>query len=145
MSAKGGEFAGELGQGRLGREFGEFSPAVAPVDPPQFSANCLVVAGQPLEGSVGHTRFQHIELEDADEAVAAADAVVEKAQWQARGMAFDPQRHLAQIDGERVFVDRIEAMSDHVAQCGAVGFRRRLGLTATDDRQFAPDVARRRQ
>ena len=51
----------------------------------------------------------------ADERVAALDLVVQEAEWQLPVHGLDPERQPAQLDGERIDVDGVDAALDHVA------------------------------
>ena len=55
----------------------------------------LIVARQRLEGLVGNAFPQHVMVEDADQAVAAADMAVEKGERLAGLQRLDPERDLA--------------------------------------------------
>ncbi len=79
-------------------------------------AACLVVAGQRLVGLVRDAVLQHGVVEHADQAVAAADAGVQEGQRLAGLQRLDPERHLAQLDRERVAIDAIDAARDDLAQ-----------------------------
>ena len=81
----------------------------------QVAGDLLVVAGERLVGVVRDALLQHVEVEDADQAVAELDVVVEEGERAAGVVALDPERHLAEVDRERVAVDGVDAVADHVA------------------------------
>ena len=57
-------------------------------------------------------------------------------------MPLDPERHLAQIDSERVLVDGVEAVANHVAERLAVVGGCRFRLVGANDRELAGKPAR---
>ncbi len=75
-----------------------------------------------LVSFVGDAGFEHREVPDAHEAIAAADAVVQEGEGFAGHLAFDPERDFAEFDGERVFVHAVNAVGDDVADGFAPGF-----------------------
>ena len=62
-----------------------------------------------------------------------------------RRLALQPQRHLAQVDRQRVAVDGVEAVPHDIAHRPPVGDRRGLGLARAHDRQLAAEPPRCRQ
>ena len=98
--------------------------------------NFLIVAGQRLVGGVGNALFQHLQVEHAEQRVAAADLRVEEAERQAGLHRLDPERDLGQFDRHRVAVHAVEAAAGDIAQRVAkIGQRRRaLGADAGNAR-----------
>ena len=113
--------------------------ALLPVAPLQVARDLLVVAGERLVGVVRDAFFQNLEVEHADQAVAELDVVVEEGERAAGVVALDPERHLAEVDRERVTVDRVEAVADHVADRGALRLGRGLRLAGAHPRQLLAD------
>ena len=75
----------------------------------------FVVAGYRLIRAVRNARFEHVAVEDADEGVAVFDVVVEEGEGEAGGVGFDPEGDFAEVYGEGVFVDGVDALLDDVA------------------------------
>jgi hypothetical protein len=100
----------------------------------------FVAAGR-LEGLVGDAVFEHVEVEDADEGIAAADAVVEEGEGFAVAMGFEPEGDAAQFDGEGVFVDAVDAVGDDVAGGFADPFRGGFVFAGADFGQFLAEPA----
>ena len=92
-----------------------------PVALPEAEADGLVVAGQRRVGLVGNALGHDCRVERADQAVAAADAGVEEGERLARLDRFHPQRGLAQIDGQRIAIDAVDAVLRDCAQGAAAG------------------------
>ena len=92
-----------------------------PVALPEAEADGLVVAGQRRVGLVGDALGHDCRVERADQAVAAADAGVEEGERLARLDGFHPQRGLAQIDGQRIAIDAVDAVLRDCAQGAAAG------------------------
>ena len=109
---------------------------------PDIARDLLVVAGHRLVRVVGNARFQRLQVEHADQAVAAFDVMVEEGERQALAVTFDPQRDLAQVDGERILVDGVDAVADDIADGLAIVGRARLGLAGAHARQLTADAAR---
>jgi hypothetical protein len=76
----------------------------------------LVVSGQWLVGVVRNPATQDVEIEDAQQRVAAPDIGVEEAKRLARLDRFDPERDLGQLDRHRIAVNGVEAGTRDVAQ-----------------------------
>ncbi len=104
----------------------------------------FLVAGDLLE-RVGRNPVDHHFRGRADQRVPLANMVIEKADRFARFVRFQPERHLAEINCERVEIDAVDAMLDRFADtmpdpgCG------RFFAAAFDRRQFPPDSPRRCQ
>ena len=100
-----------------------------------------MVAGDGVVCAVGDAFFEHGEVEDADEGVAVLDVVVEEGEGEAGGVCFDPEGDFAEVDGERVLVDGVDALLDDVAQglaaLALVGF----GAGGADAGEFGGDPA----
>ena len=79
------------------------------------TCNRFVVAACGRESFVGDALFQNLEVEDADERIPAADAVVEERQRLAGAVGFQPQRHAAELDRQRIFVHAVDAVGDDIA------------------------------
>ena len=108
-----------------------------------FVGGCrgFFVAGYGVVCAVGDALFEDVEVEDADEGVAVLDVVVEEGEGEAGGVCFDPEGDFAEVDGEGVLVDGVDAVLDDVAECFAVGFGVGLVLGGADAREFAGDAA----
>ena len=108
-------------------------------------ANRLVVARQRLVG-VGWNAVRHdCRIENADEAVALDDMGIEKREGLAGFDGFHPQCRLAQLDGERIAVDAVDAVLHYLAQRVLPGgFVRGLGA-GLDAGDFVREAASRRQ
>ena len=106
----------------------------------EMSRRLLVVAGQRLVGLVGNALAQRLQVEHAEQRVAAADVGVEEAERLAGLDRLDPERDLGQFDRHRVAVDAIEALARDVAQRVAIVARRgdAAGAAARDARGDAP-------
>ena len=76
----------------------------------------LTVACQRSEGLIGQTITEHLVVEDANQAVAAADTGIEEGKRLARLQRLDPERDLAEFDRHRVAVDVEYAVRDDLAQ-----------------------------
>ena len=102
----------DLGQHAVPR----LAVALAAVEFCPGSGGVLVVAGERLVGLVRDAVLQHVVVEDADQAVAAADAGVEEGERLAGLEGLDPERHLAELDRERVAIDAMDAAGDDLAE-----------------------------
>ena len=72
----------------------------------------------------GHRRVvQELVEPGADQAVAALDLVIQERQRQRAVERFDPQRQPAELDGQRVEVDSVDAAFDNVAAQNGLGAR----------------------
>ena len=76
----------------------------------------LVVSGQCLESLRWHTLAQLLAACETDDGVAALDMVVEEIEGLARNVRFQPQGHLAQLHRQRVHIDAVDAVADHVSR-----------------------------
>ena len=117
----GGDGARGIEQARGRADLGEhavlgLAVALAAVELRPGLRGVLVVAGERLVGLVRDAVLQHGVVEHADQAVAAADAGVEEGERLARLQRLDPERHLAQLDRERVAIDAVDAVRDDLAQ-----------------------------
>ena len=99
------------------------------------------VAGDGVVRAVGDALFEDVEVEDADEGVAVLDVVVEEGEGEAGGVCFDPEGDFAEVDGEGVLVDGVDAVLDDVAERFAVSSRVGLVLAGADACEFACDAA----
>ena len=101
-----------------------------------------MVASHGVVCAVGDASFEDIAVEDADEGVAVLDVVVEEGEREAGGVGFDPEGDFAEVDGEGVFVDGVDALLDDVAAGVAafavVGF----GWRGADFGELIADAAR---
>jgi hypothetical protein len=87
--------------------------------PVAFGAVALFEGARAFEsvvGGVGDARAERSEVGDADERVAAADAVIQKGERLAAVVSFHPEGEFAQFDGEWVAVDAVDAVGNHLAQ-----------------------------
>ena len=60
-------------------------------------------------------------------------------------MAFDPQGYLAQVDGQRVLIHRVDAVANHIADGGAVLDETGFFLSRANLGQLVGDAACSRQ
>ena len=109
------------------------------------ACHTLVVPGHGLEGVVGNPRLQRSKVKHAHQRVAAFNVRVQEGQRLARRVALDPQRHLAQVNRQRVLVHAIDAVDDRLACPAAHGFGCGFILACVHLRQPPPDAPRRRQ
>jgi len=80
----------------------------------------LVVAGERFVRGVGYALFQRIEIEHSEQRVAAAHVGVQEAKRFARLDCLNPQRHLGQLDRQRVAIDPMNAGARDLAQRVAI-------------------------
>ena len=115
--------------------------AVAFVVVAPFGGEVFVVAGHGREG-FGRDAFVEFFLADeADDGVAAFDVVVEEVEGLSGGVGFQPERDLAEFDGEGVEIDSVDAGPDYVAEGDAEGARGGLFFSGADDGEFGRDAA----
>ncbi len=124
----------------VGREGELASPflAVASLDAARLRFLGRVVA---LVCLVGDTIPQYCKVEDADQRVAALDPVVEEGERLAGDMGLDPERDLAEFDGQWVLIDGVEAVGNDVAQGFAHGLGRWFLLAGANPGQLASEPA----
>src|SRR3546814_15085679 len=91
--------------------------SLGPVAVPERGDDGPVVAGEGLEGVVGHTFSEKLRSR-AEEGVAADDAVVEEGQGLARLHGLHPEADLAELDRYLVCGHAVEAGSHQRAQIG---------------------------
>ena len=108
----------------------------------RLRSEVLVVAGHRGEGFVGDALVQFLAPDKADDGVAAFDVVVQKVERLAGVVGFQPERDLAEFDGERVQVHAVDAGADHVADRGAKGRGRWLLLAGANDGELGGDAPR---
>ena len=72
----------------------------------------------------------------ADKRVAALDLVVQEAEWQLPIHGLDPERQPAQLDGERIEVNGVDAALDHVAAQHRLEPRLEVGVVRRAGDQF---------
>src|SRR6185295_2898958 len=111
-----------------------------------FARDRLVVAFQCHNTLSWNAIFKARQVKNTHQRIASADVVVQETERLALGMAFDPQRHATQVHRQRILVNAINAMRNHVP------FRRpypllwvRLIFPAAHTRQMFADPPRRRQ
>jgi hypothetical protein len=105
----------------------------------------LVVALDRLVRIVRNALFEHLEIEDADQTVAAFHVMVEKAQRLPRVVSFDPEGDLAEVNREGILIDRVDALADYVARRVTERARRRLFFSGPDLGEFAAHPTRGRE
>ena len=88
--------------------------------------------------------LQRLEVEHAEQRIAAADVGVEEAERLAGLDRLDPQRHLGELDRHRVAVDAVDAGARHVAQRVAI-VGRRGDAAGAGAREPRGDPPRRRE
>ena len=94
----------------------------------------LILSGQRL---VGHTVYQHLQVGNAQNRVAAAYVMVEKRKRLSSAIAFNPQHHLTQLHSVRIVVDSIHATRDNLAKRLTIIQRSRIVLASTE-RAYIP-------
>src|SRR3546814_5156072 len=110
----------DLGAAAAGEIQAALALALRRVAPGEISRCLLVVAGQRLVGRVGDTVAQRLQVEHAEQRVAAADVGIEEAQRPARLDRFDPQRHLGQFPRPGVAVDAVDRSEEHTSELQAL-------------------------
>jgi hypothetical protein len=89
--------------------------------------------------------LESFQIENAHQRIAATNAVIEKGERFATGVAFDPERDAAQIHGERIFVHAINAMGYDIARGCAQGFGGGFIFACADARKLLAEPPSRRQ
>ena len=100
----------------------------------------FVIAFARVERLVRDALWENAEIEHANERVAAADAVVEKREGLAGGVAFQPERDAAEVHGERVAVHAVDAMADDIADGFADALRGGFVLAGAEFGEFLADA-----
>lgn len=80
-------------------------------------------------------------MDVADNGVAALDVVVEKIEWLTRIVRFEPERYLAEFDGQWIQVHAKNTSADHIAHGRAKGDGRWLLFTRAYGGQCRGDTA----
>ena len=88
--------------------------------------------------------FERLQVEHAEQRVAAADIGVEEAERLAGLDRLDPQRDLGQLDRHRIAVDAVDAGARHIAQRVAI-VGRRGDAAGAGAREPCRDAPRRRE
>ena len=99
----------------------------------------LVVTFDGFVGFVGRSRPDEFGRR-AEQAVAAADVVVEKGERFAGFEGFEPEGDFAQLDGHGIDVHAIKAVADDVAQGGLIDARTRFFLAAAHAGEMPRDA-----
>ena len=68
--------------------------------------------------------------------------MIEKTERQSGSMSFNPQSYLAQIDGQRILVHRIDATAHHISKGGSVGRGSRRLIPGSHNRQLSGYMSR---
>lgn len=84
-----------------------------------------IIAGERLVGGIGNAVLQHLQVEHAEQRIAAADLRVEEAEGKARVHRLDPQRDFGQLHRHRVAVHPVDAAARDIAQRMAEVFESR--------------------
>ena len=84
----------------------------------------FVVARERLVSGIRDALFERLEIEHAEQRIAAADIRIEEAERLAGLDGLDPQRDLGEFDRHRVAIDAMDAGARHIAQRVAVVGRR---------------------
>ena len=87
-----------------------------PVPRLQVRAHALVVSGQRLVRGGWDSVGNDLGIEDPDQAVSQRDLRIQERQRLARLDRLDPERGLAELDGERVPVDAVDAVPYDLAE-----------------------------
>ncbi len=98
-----------------------------------------------MVGFIGNPLLKCLQVQDADQGITTADAVVQESQGLPWDVAFNPKGHLAQFHGQRVLVHAIDAVGDHVAHGLTRGFGRGFFFARTDARQLVSQSSGRGQ
>ena len=100
------------------------------IAPLERSGDLLVVSLESHPRGSRHL-FAHERAGRADQGVAATDMAFQERERQARIDRFHPEAHLAQLDGQRIHVDAVDAPPNDVAERVLVVIRR--GRTCRPD------------
>ena len=101
--------------------------------------NLLFVSRHGGEGLIGYAFIQFLLPDEADDGVAAFDVMVQEVERLAGVVRLKPEGDLAQLDGQRIEVNSVDAGPDHVAEGGAKGWGRRLFFARPHDGEFRGD------
>src|SRR6266852_5199733 len=80
----------------------------------------LIIATQRFVGIVGNALFQCLQVEDAEQAVAALDIGVKRAKRFPRFYSFDPEGYFCEFNGHWISVDAMNAIARDVAHRGGI-------------------------
>ena len=78
----------------------------------QLACRRLVVAFERVEGLVRDAFLEDVQVKHAHQGVAGPDPVIEEGERLVGRVALQPQGHAAEVHGQRILVDAVDAMGD---------------------------------
>lgn len=104
-----------------------------------------VIADDRRKGVIGQPLAQRFQIENPHQRVAAFDPMVEKGERLPLSVRFEPERHPRQFDRQRVPVNAVDAVRNHVADRLAHPLRGGFVFAGANARQFFPQATGGRQ
>ena len=132
----------DLKHGLLVEQVALSSPTVPRL---QVAAYAVVVPGQGIVGLRRDPIVHDLGVDNSDETVPECDVSVEERKWHTRLDGLDPQGSLAELDGERVPVDPVDAVLHDLAECTPAGLLVEGVIAGLDARDLGGQPPRSRQ